>query len=388
MIIPKSIFISIPLFIINPLLGIVSQICLFGLNKHYFGVSKVFFYLFLSVFLGLINSTKLPETDLYTYNELFDQVPQFPFFEYLFIMGKEPFFSLLNYIGFYLTAGNFKVYICGITIISYMFIYLAVDRYFVYKKNEKTALLFAILFITVFSEFFMLSGHLVRQFLAACMAFNFFINYIYHDKKQWWLLVLSILTHSTVLFFLLLLFIPTLRQKINFKNLVIVSIIGITFSLSLFTLSKFLYQLTANIPLLGYVFSRTTEAITRDDGGIGLAPMLLMIIMGMISLYSIYMVKKTDKKDIYFSNIYLVLVCFIFATISQPLLSLRFLFYTYFFVPFILVKLFSFKYPYLVVIQTVVILIMTLRFFVEIETGIWNYRDLSSILVSSIFNYF
>jgi hypothetical protein len=96
-------------------------------------VSKSTFYLLftlLSIYLGLINVTKVPESDLINYYEYFFLVEDFPFLTYILLVGKEPVFFIFNYIIYYLTNGSIHFYILITTIIAYTFFFLAISNFF------------------------------------------------------------------------------------------------------------------------------------------------------------------------------------------------------------------------------------------------------------------
>lgn len=154
---------------IFPLLPFFS-ILLFALvialeNKVNSKTFKIFIFL-ISTFLGLINSTKIPESDLLSYINLFKDIPNYSFFEYIFLKGKEPIYFSLNYLLYYLTNGNTNIYLILSTIISYSFFLLALFKFHKHINSSNSLIVFSILTAAFLPQLFSLSAHLNRQFLA------------------------------------------------------------------------------------------------------------------------------------------------------------------------------------------------------------------------------
>ena len=91
---------SISCVLLFPFLPFISVLLFTATVASLPRVSKSTFYLLftlLSIYLGLINVTKVPESDLINYYEYFFLVEDFPFLTYILLVGKEPvfFFSII-----------------------------------------------------------------------------------------------------------------------------------------------------------------------------------------------------------------------------------------------------------------------------------------------------
>jgi hypothetical protein len=373
------------LFLINPFFSVLFLIfylgCITQKNKY----DYILLFVFLSIFLGLINTTKIPESDLLNYQDLFAQAGTSSLNNYLISFGKEPAFSLFTYFCYYIFSRDFKLYVLCFSFISYFFLFQSI--YLFYKKfNQSYNIIFAVLLIAFFSEQFGLSAHLVRQFLAGSLMMYYLINKaIYHNNK-WLLLIFTIFIHSSALFFVPLIFLPFFKNKIKGKALIFLSIFLIIISIAFSILNSYLLKATQNLLFINYIFTRTSAKISDvSSGQLNMLTFILIAFLILVTLYIIYFKKAEYSKTIsYFYNIFLGLSIFILCTIDQPLLSLRFFFYVYFFMPFIL----PFAIPRFYSLRSFLILILLIRFGLKLETGIFKYDDILTLITNNFFSYF
>jgi hypothetical protein len=241
-----------------------------------------------------------------------------------------------------------------------------------------------------FSELFALSSQIVRQFLAMSLMVYFFIEKFYNNKNRWWILIASVLIHTSSLFFLPIILLKKIFQKkIDLKKAIYILFIAFILSNFLTDISEFLYELTKGIPFINYIFERTmVQEITQSGAGIkSFIVYFLLSVMAIVAIYHIYF-KKFNKRNIPFYNIYLILYFFILFTADQNLLSMRFAFDAYFFIPFFIPLIFSRKDYSSIIIRSIILIIGVARFFFELKYSVWEYATLEKIIAFNFFKFF
>lgn len=358
-------------------------------------ISKLTFYLFfalLSIYLGLINVTKVPESDLINYYEYFFSVKDFPFLTYIFLVGKEPVFFIFNYIIYYLTNGSIDFYILITTIIAYTFFFSAILNFFQAIKASQKVVLFAIFFAAFFPQFFSISAHLVRQFMAASILFYALVQKIFYQKTVWPFLLLAVLTHSTSLLFMPLLYFNTLRKKLNFKIVIMLMVLFYIIPILIGFASELLTKITGN-NFLTYAFIRATKQNLFGFQPIDPLQLVLMGIMVFILFIRQYGISKFNNNNstmgfFHFTNIFFIFCIFILVNFSRDDLAQRFSFYSYFFLPLILPLAFNLKSENSRYIRIVISILIIMFFIYRLAYGPWEYGPITQLLFGNVFNFF
>ena len=349
------------------------------------------YFLLLAVYLGLINITKIPESDLINYYERFLMVKEYDFFSYILIMGKEPFFSIYNYLLYYLTNGNAQILILLSTAISYWFVLNAIFIYYKVLKANDSILMFAIVITVFFPQLFSLSAHLIRQFMAASILLYAYVQKFVLQKKVWYYLLTAAFIHSTALLFIPLIYFKPLRIIFKLHTILIIALILVVVSFGLpFISSVILHLFGRNI--ITYVFSRVTNA----DHPLEPLSLLSFLVLG-ISVFIVLVLQysSTGKKLtnnfpglVQLSNIFLFYAFFILANIKTPEISVRFFFYTYFFFPLLVPLFFTFIKNNTQILRASFSFIMILFFIYRLEYGTWQYATLNELLLGSTLSFF
>lgn len=110
------------LFIIAPLPSILLQVVMmiYVRSRH-----KLLYYNFIvtiSIFLGLINTTKVPQSDMINYLAWFEMARWLDFREYIFMLGKEPIYHAFVYLIHYVFGGSKNWFIISVTSLGYILI--------------------------------------------------------------------------------------------------------------------------------------------------------------------------------------------------------------------------------------------------------------------------
>jgi hypothetical protein len=373
-------------FFISPIFGaILSFIALFFYHTKKVKVLISFFYL--SLFLGLLNSLKVPENDLVNYIRLIVDYQDADFNSYVFSFGKEPLFMAFNYIVRGFIFGSVALYLIIFTVICYMFIFYSIWRVHMKIKLHVSTFALSIAVAFLFPNLFLLSAHLLRQFLAASIVLFFAVEHIFYQKKAIVSFVSSFLIHTTSLLFGFL-FLPFFNKKQ--KNVRIFLLAGsmgggIGF---LYSFADVLYQIFVNVPVLSYLLYRLQgkeDAWETDSLGLLNFALQLFIVFVFYIMSTDFRLKKWELpiQNIYILSLFLLV--FVAINFNNTEIALRFSFYMYFlfplavyFLPFLLSKAVSES------IQKMLFLIITLLFLIwfllKINFGMWTYNNLESLV--------
>jgi hypothetical protein len=379
-------FILSALFIVSPVLaGLTSLSVLYIQKKNY--SYQVICLFFLSLLLGLINSLKVPESDLINYVSSFEVIAQFNFIQYIIISNKEFGFFALNYILYYLTAGNFASYMIIFTSLSYFILFYSLLKMHRALKLGDSSLLLAIGVAFLFPVLFSLSAHIMRQFLAGSLVCFFLVEYIFYDKKKYFIIIASLLIHTTTFFFLII-FTPLFKRNASLTKILKISFVLLIFvSIISFNTEVFL-SLLDGIPVLSYLLNRATNIV--NDGQfdyLGLANFALLGFNVLVSYLASFKMgneqNASSLKRLFFINLFLLL--FIIINFNNTEIALRFSFFGFFLLPFSMYFLNSFfkkTYKYLNLTITLFILcFFTLIFIYKLNYGVWTYNNIEKLIL-------
>lgn len=395
----KLIIFSI-IFLINPLLSILSLTFVIinkkGKNEQLFFI----LYAFLALYLGLINSTKAITSDLLTYKEYFDMAGVTGFIDYISIHQIEPIFYLATYILNKLLFGNFNLYVIFFTFLGYYLVFISIHKYWKYEKHQSTTILLAVFLFAFFHNYFFLSTHLLRQALAGSLFFYFFIEKIVNNNNKWIILIFAIFTHASSILLFVICFIPTLNRKLSLKRLIILAFITIGIISFGGQLISFLDNLTGNIPMLNYPFQRFSNMETLDNswyspesGEVTFYREIYYFLL--IIMTTTYLWGSLKKNSYYLLNVSIVfsiiLELFVFAGLL--FMQMRLMSYVFLFVPFVLPYLFVTNKLYKKSIFTnsasiMLLLIFIFRFYRSFGRTSFEFAPLEEILLYPVFLFF
>lgn len=376
-------------FMLNPIMCIIALFTYITIEKQY--RRMLFPFCLLSIlFLCFLNIVKIPASDQIYYNQLYESAGRISFFKYLFIWGKEPVFTLINWILYHTLQGSVTLYSFMLTLLSYSLLLFSVYRFC--KANKYS---YEILYLTLIAMLFIpyiytQSLHAIRQFLANTLLIYILIEHIFYHKKMWITISLSIimcLIHSSSALFVPFLFLPFLQKKINKKNIAYYGIIIVgllTYRLFASSISPYLSNDTLN-----YIARRASQNAQQEVSTLPIYVIVLEIISLLIIFYSIYFKKNKFKNEkiIYFMHIILILIIFILLNYNQKVLSIRYTFYLWLFYPFCIAFLFSyFKKKAFVCYGTGIFIFLYFLFYIE-KMSIWIYKLPLPIYECSLFHY-
>lgn len=343
------------------------------------------------LYLSCINSQKIPESDLFVYMRQYHYASENSLIKYLSNLNfKEPFFYGLTWFLNRLLFDNEVLYKFVISVLCYSFLNVAVYKFCKVLKGSVQLTVFALFILNFTPYIFTSSMHLLRQYLAGAIMIYVLVDALFYRKRNWLLMVAMAFIHSTTFFFIPFLFLKQL--KMPFRKHVSMYLLPLVLLLSIQVITSFLYSLAFfNQSVVGYVLKRASKSTTFDLGEMPVMGIILLLILLCASWYIAYCIIdkfNTIKEGIkHFFNILIILCLFIFLNLHQSELANRFLFYTYFFIPFIATALLK-NTRINSTVYLIPIPFLVLFWIYYLNQGTWTYAHTEDIWIMPFFSYF
>lgn len=376
---------SLLIFFVNPLISLTTIYfyILFRTNQHPAAsrtLLKVYYLLF-SVFLGLLNSTKTPENDLIWYYEGYLDAGHQSFFYYIAnfginAKGYEVGLPILNYFIYHVIGENINFYIIIFTFVYYSIISISVHRLGERYSIAASKIATAIFIILIAPNIFSLSSVILRQNLAAAIVVYLIIEKIVFNRNRFSLMAFCVLTHTSSLFFIALLFLPGIRKPLSLKNLPIFAALGLLI-LNYQQIAALFLSLTPGNNALTYVLARASSGTTYGLPPLQAKHLAFNSLIVFILFTSIYFLKRSLKQEpglIGFLNYIILAWLFIISNLHYVELSVRFNFYFMTFIPHITLIIFAaFKEAPLRPVFALTHPILYIIFFFLLYESQWTY---------------
>ncbi len=360
------------IFIINPLCGILFT-AFFSIYQKGYNYIKVLIA-FIILYLGALNTTKIPESDMVAYLDQYNNVNISGYwknlsFLYNGIYIKDPGYGTLVFVLYYITFGNQNLFIIAITALTYGFLFAALFKAGKDYKLPKYLIITEILFITFFSQYFNLCWQLVRQQLATAIFF-FAMTFKTQSFKTYAVLcAFSLTIHSSMVVIIFMSLIPLLNKKLQFKWIVILS--GLAMVLFV-TLQSIATGLVSNIALgdgeIGVNVARLSEIEgTVDATADSVSPLfgvIIPLIVTAICFFEMLRKNMVNPLIIHISFLWSIIVISLSFT---PFLQYRFFFVIYTILPFVIFLIFKNNQILSRVYCTLVLLVFIMRFYITLN---------------------
>jgi hypothetical protein len=364
---------NIVLFLLNPFVA-----CFFVLATSLRFNYKVFINLLIiniSGLFGLINITKLLESDLLAYNHFFLLSADLTLWEYLNLFSSEFVYYFLSYASYYLMFGSWELYIFTTTFISFCLVFKSVQ--IVLSEFNNMDVVTGIVIVALFYPIFGLSAHLLRNFIAAALVLYFITNYFYKNRNLRLILLASISIHASAALFLIIYFIPKKFSAYHLIKANLIILLG-------FFLIYVLINLEVFDPDQFYVYKRLMGFEGTFDNFYILLAMLVFISPCII------LIEKIALK-INIEPAYILLLLFVFLLgISLPnnsVIQQRILLYIYFIGIPIFLAISINRTFYARCLNVVLIFILTILFVRNLTYGAWSYDSSVDIITNTMFKY-
>jgi hypothetical protein len=380
-------------FFFNPLLGIVLLAFAFGYTskdvRYYYALG-----LFIALYLALINMTKIPESDMLQYQAYYMLSGKCSLKKYLIEQNfKEPLYIVTTYVCYYLFHGSWDFYVVFIT-----FFYYAIINYCIIRVGREYGvshfcIITALFFSSFFFQAFSFVGHAMRQCTAEAIFALFLVEYFLNNKRKWWILICAVLYHSVILPLCILPFIPKIKKAMTFKRVLVMLVSISILSILYYSLEPYL----ANLPVIGYSYSRLNSGLLNENGRTmfkfttpTIFYMIVYIMMLFYSTYTFYK-KKMESGIVAISNILLLIVIFILVMqiLQGYYLILRYFIVLYAFGGIVLVFFLSKLSVHVrFAVELVMIPFILVYFYYYLDDNTFTYESSYQALVNPVFAYF
>lgn len=378
-------------FLIMPIVGIVSSTIIVFLDRSHNKKHLFFLFILLSLYMGGINATKTPSSDQIQYMNAYLQIPNQSFIESLTnIYGdkarstyKEMGYGLLNFLGYYLSFGNYKLFIVEFSVLLYMLMMASIYKFFsILKIRPLTSYVISAAFILCFfSQYFNLTIHLQRQIIAVSVMLWAIVDVTIKQKVNWVIPLFAMTLHTSVALFLPFFILIYIRNRLKIWH--IFALLAI-FCFIMGVLSTIFSTFSTILGLSIYGIERLanvgTSPETRFDSKIVILFSLPLIY---ISIRELWIQRKEIRHRV---NLLFIVYCFLmcFAYLNPDnTMQYRYFMMSYSFMPFILPLLFmrmrKFSQLYLFTIPTFLIL----RFYFTFKDIVWDYAPVYDILLQN-----
>lgn len=385
------------IYYFSPLMGIVSLFWILynSRGRITWGHIRTLGIL-ISLFLGLINTTKELTGDFLAYKEIYESALDYSYIGYLIENKKEPIYFTFSWLFSRLTHANWAVFVTFFTTVSYAVLYEAI---IVTAKNisaSKKDVVTAIAFTALFFQTFAMNGNMVRQSISQSFALLFLVYLFYEKKKKWMLAVLSVGVHSASIPVIGMGVIPFIRERLSPKRILLLGLTIIVLAVLFMSLSG----LFSKIIFVGYIFMRLndTKQLTGTDSwqtDVGLnAQFYILTVLIIVQAIYIYIKKQQDtitKESFGIVNVVVILMVFLLIlNFGQAyFLCMRYQFFIYTFQSvLLLIFLNKCSFKYKAVCEGVLCIALVPYFCYYYSFGVFKYTDIINVITYPSLLYF
>ncbi len=372
-------------FLFQPFFSIMLCILLAFFIKEKSAMHLYVIVILVAAYLGLVNLTKLPESDLAVYIQSLRDAKDLELGSFLLLYSREP----LYYVGMYYLGNipqvDYRHYIFLSTFIAYLIFALSVIRISLKLQLSHPLILGVVVCLLFFPQLFNLSAHLMRQFLASSILM-LFLSFIYTSgQKRWLLAVIAFFIHYSTVAIILSLQVRNLSRLSSSLFFIAYLILLPTAFAGLVIVSFYLVEL----PIVGIIFSRLSDA--GDNGAtheaFGLVHFVFSSVILIMVLFNLSgkraLRRGTSGWTINLMSLIIAIAVLLTSLRDDfSLITLRFFFFLYFLIgmilPFSLKKLGNTRIlhclTYPIVVMTIVL------FLYNTQTGAWSYASVLELV--------
>ena len=342
------------------------------------------------MYFGALNTTKVPESDMLSYIDMFNSVPHNGYANTLLYnvregsAAKDLGYSSLVYVLYYVLFGNSYLFIFMISSIIFLFYFIAIYKIGVEYNLPAYLIVSELIVIAFFSQYFSLTFHLVRQELATSLFF-YALTFRTSSIKSYivWCVVASLM-HSAIIVIVLFSFVPFIKQELTIRGMAVLVGIAIFFFTLASTLGTFIldnYELEGTVE---YNVARITQMSGAQDK-VKSSGILYIFSLGLLSLSAFEMIR--NKGNVVYPLI--VNLCFIWCVLVlgmavSPLLQYRFYFIEFNFLPFLGFLLFRHNPKLLKAICFCTVSFLMVRFYASLN-NVFQYATIEEALAKPFF---
>lgn len=371
---------ALPLFVAQPFLTLVLLVGLGFVARRVPGWYAPLFVAFCSMYLGLVNVTKFPESDLEVYFQSFLDARDYSLPEYLLYNAREPLYYISLYYFAHLPGVDTRSYVFLSTAVPYALFLGAVLRTCNLLRIEPKNVLALLIVLAFFPQLFSLSAHLMRQFLASALMMLFLAELARNGRHRWGIGVAAAMMHYSAFLVLGLSLVKKMRGKSGMASLPLYGVLlfGV-YSGAVLVAPYFL-----DIPVLGLIFGRIASgegAELEPLNAVSLATAALFLALALYSLH--HSGDSLAPEGEWSISLCTITICVVVLLSSaQPMLSeiaTRYFFYLYFLIGMVLPFILS-RFALAADCMRGLAVAALPFFFYKLSDGSWQYADVSDLL--------
>gem|GEM_PF-4472245 len=248
--------------------------------------------------------------------------------------------------------------------------------------------------MTVFAaapNIFSLSALLLRQNIAFAIVMVVMTDRFIYGKNRYILMILAVLTHASSLFFLLIFFVPGIRQRITAKTLPVFAAIT-ALILNYQAISALIVSAIPGDNVLTYALTRASTGTNYELNALSMTQISFNLAMLAGMFCAIYIFKPSYKNNsgvIAISNVVFITLLFVISNLEYTELSSRFNFYYLSLFPIAATIALStvpmrIAAPVLIVSQPLLLAL----FVAGLYWSVWSYELKQEILYWPVFLYY
>lgn len=354
----KEIVISILLMLLLPsFIGLLFFIFNYYSKKNLTKSGYYAFFSCIAIYIGCINATKIPAGDQLAYATAYSNIPLVGFKgALLYIYGLGGNYSstteisgefmngIYNFIGYYITFGNYPLFICIYSYVELMLVFMGFYHFCQTIKDNHEPLIFGPLILAFFYLYFNMMIQIQKQFMAQAIMMYVIGNYARYGvmtRKLWIMSLVSLFTHASMILFFPFFVLKSMRKRISKLSFIFYSIIFASFIiLGPSLVGNTFSDIESSDSAVSYSLKRVATSEKADDG-LSIDFMhprtLITLIPILYVLYNQFWKRRNllTHSEIYILNLLFFLVLSTFAMYNQKVAQYRYYLMTYMFIPFV-----------------------------------------------------
>lgn len=389
-------------FIINPFISIIFNI-FYLLYSNYSNRFIILLIFIISLYFGLINTTKIPESDLLNYKIYFHNASHLSFSDYAKyyerLLTREPVFYILTYVMNILYKDNYYLYIITTTFIIYYISLISIYKYWLVYDRRISIIIFSLLIFSLFYIIFSASSHLIRQLLASSIFLYYLMNKCVKKKNKFILPIIAVMIHNSSIVLFLLALIPGIEKRFNLNRILYSTVIFLSAVFVVQVMLQIFGEYIYNFPIVGIAFTRffLNEPLSDTREFVQsyslIARYVLPITMALIGI----LLYKYKNNNINYSFINIQLMYFIIIEtlfyMGYEFFAVRLNYYMYLFIPILIPHFFSlFKKKesskILQPIQIMILIVLFSTWLWFLSYSKWTFAPLYELLLLPLLFYF
>lgn len=366
----------IAMWFVSPLMSII-PIAFYGGVVRLSPVERRTCYFLIALSLGLLNYTKVPESDLARYMMWFEQFSTLPLLEFGSIRSLDPVFYFVTALLAKATGGFGPSFSLFWTVVIYFILFVAIEEISSGVRLDGRWLFAIIVFAALIGYSFSLTGHLVRQYAAMSVFLLSFARGVNRRSHVCLLFGAACLMHLSVLAFLPVIWLVR-RKRLDVKLLSaafgFMLVIGIVLgSQNLFSYFSLIPR--TSVEALNFLAGQGSVYLAMSGEGIRLRVFVEYIVVSATLAILLLLDKRDRHVGVRIGLLLLYFLCLLLLVRSTDLLLLRYFFFAFGFIvmamPFIAKRVRAFG----VLALMAFVAVSPLRFLRMLSSSEWTFID-------------